>query len=255
MSRRLAKPAPTFIGVPTEIRLTIYKHLFAPTSNQPLRRLGDIQEHHSSFNISILRINLKIHNEALPEFYASHTFHYTLISNGEVENCINTAYLPLVKHISLDTVCHSNQAGDEILATHLQILTKSCTALKTLTLHFLPKVASYGALNSAVSHLSSKWATKTIPILRTLQPRLHRLSIITLGSTRSLAWFRSEINNNKKRWGAEKHEYWPKMSLSVRQQLCLSGEGRRGAVCGWSIGNRFYAKGMEISSFHIRGKS
>lgn len=44
------------------------------------------------------------------------------------------------------------------------------------------------------------------------------------------------------------------MSLSVRQQLCLSGEGRRGAVGGWSIGNRFYAKGMEISGFHIRGK-
>lgn len=238
-----------FMGVPVEIRLNIYKHIFVRTTDQPLRRLNDIQDYHEPFDTAILRTSPTVYNEAIPEFYASHVFHYTVRPYGPPsQGGIKQSHLSLLQHISMDTTSYSNEHNDVVLANALQLVLENCGALKTLTLHLLvsPSNLPY--------QISPPWASLTAPLLRTLQPRLDRLSVVTLGKTKSLAWLCAEIDDNADAWVSERLSHWPKMSLSVHQQLSLTCSQRRGAIFLSTPRNQLPVRNTEISAFHIYRK-
>ena len=240
---------PTLTNIPVEIRLQIYRMVFPPMLG-PLRRLSDISDRSAPLNISILLANKQTHGEALAEFYALHTFHYSLDKYDSIwHGFMPKRCLSLLKHISMDLAWYADGGrGDREIARHLDSLVKRCPDLKSLTLHLLPAPTRPGSESWLVEKMSLNWAKATTPILYTLRLKLDRLSVVTFGPTDGLAEMRKEINDGENAWVCEEHRHWPALNLAIHQQRLLTSNGRRGAVV-WEL-NQYYAPDMQVSSFH-----
>lgn len=106
----------------------------------------------------------------------------------------------------------SDGHSDAVIAQYVLLLNEHCTALKTCTLHLIPRRFLYDYQQS-----EGQWLKRSAKQLQTLQTRLDRFTIVTV--VERLAWLRREINKDDDAWVTEVFPDWPHLNLTGRQQL------------------------------------
>lgn len=243
-----------FTAFAAEIRQEIYTQLFASSNLRPLRRLGDLRDLRSSNNPphvpnDILRTKQMIYTEALPNFYRSYIFHVNLDPQILTSpRDIKQHQLEHIRHISLGTNFAFDKKGGADSAMALSSIMTNCHRLKTLILHF------FTTLEGSQPQPSEEWAAKTAPVLRSLHPRLERLTFVAAEPNTYITSLRVAIAADRESWEIENREtYWPMITLLDRQSkknMLLRYEQEYGS----QFPLRKNPNGCVIHSFHLYRK-
>ena len=229
--------------LPPELRAAVYKALSSSNRKLTLRRPQDAKFRHAHitlFDNSILATCKTIHAEALPLFYASQTFHYCAELNGLLRQpAIPEAHLALAKHVSIEATVNSQSATklDAVIAAHVQTIIRYCVRLSSFTLHVIP-AAEPGSFNSSIRSLSLLPTTFSEGIaatqLKTLRPRLDRLSVVTFGGWDTLHHLREAIAEDKQ-WveGVKCWKSWHGLQLTAAQLEAISVKQRNYRLAVW----------------------
>ena len=233
-------------ALPVEIRLAIYRFSFARSHRRTLRRFEDLTSRRpitpmvkAFFSTSILATCKTVHAEALPVFYASHTFHYSAERNGVFHQpTIKQEYLQWVKHISIDATLtfHSWKRLEPAIVKHLQTIIEHCTKLRTFTLHIIPAVgpdldfSPFFSLELIPRTLCKGAAANAIRMLR---PRLDQLSIVSFGNWDTMLYLRKAIARDDQWVEGKKCYGWPGLSLSTSQSKAVGIKQRNYALVGY----------------------
>lgn len=135
-----------------------------------------------------------------------------------------------------------------MLATQVQKLDSCCPALRTLTLHTI-QINFDESYGSVVEQLSPDGLTAKA--LRTLRPRLDRLSMVTRGDWAYLEAFRQSVTADDSPWEKEIPSTWPLVSLSCAPYPARPTLLRWGSVIyGASEGLRMP---QSVHAFHLFG--
>lgn len=243
-----AQQSGRLFNLPVEIRLAIYRFSFARTHRLTLRRFEDLASRipttsisKALFTTSILATCKIVHAEALPVFYASHTFHYSAERDGVFHQPnIKQEYLQWVKHISIDATLtfRSYEKLEPAIVTHVQTLIEHCTRLSSFILHIIPSVASFSFEFGSPPPISPEYLPRCLNkgaaanTLRELRPRLRKLSIVSFGNWYTMHHLRKAITGDDQ-WAQEDMHYrWPGLSLSVSQDKAVSVKQRTYSVIG-----------------------
>ncbi len=227
-----------FFSLPPEIRLAIYKCLFSKCT---LRRRKGFPPHKTAklFNNSILRACKMIHTEALPIFYASHTFHYPAELNGTLcRPTIKKAHVKWVKHISIEVTVttQSHTKLDAIVTKHVETITKHCNTLRSFTLNVIPAIEysrppqpppSLALIATCFRADAVKTALKTLFL-----SRVHKLSIVTYGKWETLLHLREAIADDARWVEGDRCYGWPGLTLTKAQDAAVSVRQRRYTLAG-----------------------
>lgn len=240
-----AQPSASLLSLPPELRLAIYRFLFRTTDKYTLHRLEDVISQRKAFapgkiklfNNSILTTCKKIHTEALPLFYASQVFHYTIDQSNFLAGPATTeAYLGRMKHLSIDiTVSRQSFTElDTIISTHVNTKLKHHTNIRSLTLHIIPE-SEAGTLPSIITptHTSLSFGQgAAATALKSLRSRIDRLSIVYFGGWHDLHNLREAVADDA-RWVEEGKCYgWPGLSLTEAQSTAVTAPQRRYTLVG-----------------------
>lgn len=117
--------------------------------------------------------------EAVIAFHNCYTFHYSTRRIDDPPPQFETLF-PLIQHLSIDYTRKYPRSGnpkgaDAHIAKHLQIVRERSSRLRTLSLHILANEDT----NQEYQSVLGKSATAVI--LRSMQPKLGRLGILTFG--------------------------------------------------------------------------
>ncbi|KAL6716166.1 hypothetical protein ACLMJK_005732 [Lecanora helva] len=234
----------SFSTLPVEIRSQIFRFVLTPPPKGPLRRLNDIPTPHDPVNINLLLVSKLFHAETVLDFYRLNTFHFKLDDYADFPSAsLGSSNLTALKHVSIASPCTVRGKSDSSLGKNLEVLSKECPTLKTLTIHLLPIPASDGIIPDE-HFIACALGSKTAHQLRTLRHRLDRISLVTIGLSDSLLWLRHQISDT---WIIRSHQSWPALSLPLSQQRVLSANMRRGSSI---VSNQYYVLPIEITSFH-----
>lgn len=236
-----AEHSVSLFTLPPEVRLAIYEFSFTGGKECTLRRLHELPPQtwtiaYKVFNNAILRTCKTIHAEALPLFYASHTFHYPAELDGVFQRPnITEAYLGWMKHLSISvTVTPYSRANlDAIVARHVQTMIEHCAKLSSFTLHVVPSSeATDPPMFSLLPIPRTLKKGAAADALKTLRPRLNRLSIVTFGDWDTLHHIRQAIADDEQWAEGDKCYAWPGLSLTNAQKTAVSVRQRRYTLAG-----------------------
>ena len=213
----LAKPQEcTLMAIATELRLEIYEYLFQSQATHLLRRRDSIDDEKviekltHTFDNSILFTCRKVYQEALPVFYASQTFHYSLTTgplslialDDESRGLTREGPMPLfgdkmhlMQNLSMDLEVHESTLTDSLLSQNITTFAWQCPQLRNLTIHLL--IYWWGD-----EDLPADSATGSV--LHQLRSRLDSLRIIV--------------------FGGRPPEVLPKLRLSIADNECWSAK-------------------------------
>lgn len=239
------KEAPTLTSIPVELRLQIYGHVLGPFKHTLRRQeVCGLRTETKLFDTSLLAVNKQTNAETVPIPYAIHTFHYGVSRRSSIPS----HNLEWLKHASISVTTRTRGPVDIMLATQVQKLDSCCPVLRTLTLHIM-QINFDECYGSVVEQLSPDGLTAKA--LRTLRPRLDRLSMVTLGDWACLEILRESVTTDDSPWVKEIPNAWPLVSLSCAPSLIRPALLRRGSLITRDyIGARML---QSIHAFHLFG--
>ena len=254
-STSLLKPhGPTLTTIVPEIRPHIYECLFHTTAKHLLRRRIGIEDDEvitklaHTFDCSVLLTCRKLYDEALPVFYASQTFHYSLTTGGLSSTFVLSpddfvfVFVPirqgamppfsdnlhLMVHLSMDLEMIHPELADHVLSKQIRVFSQQCPRLRTLTIHLIGE--------GVTQDFPADSATGSV--LCQLRPRLNRLSILVLATPWKdfLRTLRLSIAGGEewpsRCWSRQPHIglnagslQWPRLTLPEVIRIHVAGAG------------------------------
>lgn len=265
------KPQPLgFLDLPPEIRLIIYEMCLASDGKPTLRsmeRMLRTELHYDRmtrlappgvdikiFDIAVLLVCRKVHEEAIPVFYASHRFHHSLICNpfggADMLKSSDTQFLRNLrnmKDISLDinqlADCplgntQFNSFANRVLSRFLYDVRRQCgEALRSLEIQLLCMDTNTRGLTP----LLGEGATSSA--IRNMRHHLQSLTIIGY----RFSWIRPcsvledfclDVAPNDM-WNKTQYKKWPGVLLPLGTDSCVCRHlyGQRYVDC-WQLKTR-----------------
>lgn len=221
----------TILDLSPETLLDVFEHLFTTAPRSTLRSpYNPCHRRGAGGPADIMPIVLvdtmplvickKMHNEAISAFYSSHTFHHSLKTTDYLLNLTvhQDKYRPLMKHISADVkLVRLQRTTNEIkMAKRLQHLQQDCHNIRTFTLHII--VSKYSHLDFL--EMTGNPNQHIVEVLRSMQPRLDRFSIVTFGPPQAMSQLQSAIAPCKP-WLTDSFSEWPYLTITDWEYMIL----------------------------------
>lgn len=229
----------SFITLAVETRLQIYDLVFVSQEKVALRRRDGIDDEKvmealsNTFNTTILTTCRRVYQEALPFFYSSQIFHYSINSVslcegslvGDSHNMTScerhgahpffSNHLNLLVHLSLDLEINDWETADKVLSDQMAFFNFECPKLGTVTVHLFH---NYDRLNSVFRRHGA-----TAKELRVLLSRVERLTIVTFGKWDAIRELRLGITEGDV-WQPKVHDDWPYMTPTEHKVKRMAGQ-------------------------------
>lgn len=179
------------LDLPLEIRINIFEHLFTTAPRTTLCSIYMSDRRNESgvmtgrrevlANTSPLVICKKTQDETILAFYKSHVFHFCLTTPDSIYRLYlsRQKYLRVITNIRLQLRIFPGDPCDIKwkVSKRLKYFQEQCPNLRTLTLHVLATRYSVSRLDYLIGIPEREF----VDTLRSMQPKLDRMSIVTIG--------------------------------------------------------------------------
>ena len=230
------------MDLPTELRLTTYNYALSTRKGDILRPLKDLEvrrsrcglwvlrrSHGPKFqNIGILMASKNVLTEALPVFYQTNGFHYSILPTVASVQCTLPHFLlhlHLMQHVSIDYMLHTTASEinnvDGVLSTRISSIVDGCPSLRTFTLHLLTfwktdqlhlRLSAGSQTASELSRLAARLENRT--------QRLEWITVVVHGDSLSFVDLLSGVAAISN-WRTRAVKKWPFMSIDGYQKEAM----------------------------------
>lgn len=228
-----------FMDLPTELRLRVYEYALSGPKDVTLRSLMDLQVRKTRHgqrvrpstsprirNTGTLMVSKQVSTEALPVFYDTNRFHYTILPTvPSVHGVLRhfTTHLHFMQHVSIDYMLHTSASDisevDRLVSTRVRSVIDGCANLRTFTLHLLT------VFRNEDLHRSVRAGGQTALQLARLAARLQDptyclewMMLITHGNRRALMDLGRVIASGEG-WLVRELDEWPGISIDEYQRV------------------------------------